>query len=269
MAAIGGERTYRIDGGTIGGQASYMVFIEQQATRAVLQALAMGGGAIGLAAGLMLKKMPPEPTPESTSVYIKETAEISAAVSLGGAGISATVSQEVEARATLNRSGTVDVELKYGLSGDESGSMFGKEAGQGASASGSFKLTIGTDGLPSAVEFTAELDHRISSTTTAERGTVTAHTLSAHIDILPSDRTEIAALAKRIQSGDTGAAGQLIHKLQAMAQGAKMTSGDSSYDYVKTEKQVGGGPVELSASDEVRTNFTSSESSSQKEVAPS
>lgn len=251
MAALGGERTYRIVGDP-------MLFLAQLAARAILQGIADMGGADGFAAGQLLKRMPPTPEPVRSSVYMKVSAEISAEISVGGAGAKASAKAEIEFRGTVNSDATSFLEVTASASAAASGTIGGKflgSAGVGfdGEVKSTFKIQLGTDGLPTAIEVSAEFETRTAATSEhASAGSATVHTSTTTMMITADDRAEIS----RLVQGLPGTGADLLRRLGSMAGNADTVTTEKTYDYVATEASLGGsGPVSAEWSSETRTNF--------------
>jgi hypothetical protein len=259
MAALGHERTYRLAAGS-----DVAAFIAQHVTRAILQGIKATGGEKGVAAGLMLRAMPPAPEPVSTSLYMKVGGELNASISVGNVGASGKIEGELEFRSTIGRDGTAELEASFKVGAEAaikmSGGAITDAAKYSAEASGSLKLICGPDGLPTAVEVEIALETRLGAEGkveagvgkgSAETGRAERQISSTRVEISPADRSTISEIVKRMPSS----AGELMSKLAEMTARGTTQTGTESYDYASGTLKVGGGPVEATLSTETRTNY--------------
>lgn len=258
-AAIGHSATYRIRDGMIGNRPAYAVFIEQQILRMVLQGIALSGTPAAIAAGLLLRRLPPEPSPISHSEYMKYTATVELALTAGATGAAAGAQAQV--KAAIVDGGAA---YEFTASAEAGASSGGGGAGAGAhvTAEMRFRVNLDKQGHPVSVDLVTVHKQRhkvfggvgtdqISGGATGEIEDV--DTATTHIPISAANRDHIGQLALSAATGHPASAQQLAGELNSMAGSSATTHTHETFRVTTEQAAVGGGPVELELKHETRT----------------
>lgn len=276
MATLGQERTYSVAKEQIDGRPVWMLLVEQQVARAILQGVRLQGGVGGVVAGEVLRHMAPEPEPMTTSTYLKVTAAASVEATLGGVGAKAGLQGEVEARHSTNDDGSGAIEFTARVEGEAAASYNGKGALAGGGMSVAVRATYDENGIITGVERVVESTSEIGGATSAAfesvddvadklkldiETTASRHetrTETTTLEIPPHQRDEFTRLVASAagvgdRMPDPAANAELLAKMAFLDEAAGAPEVEREiYTSTRSSGQVGQGPIEMTVTSERR-----------------
>lgn len=273
MAALQGERTYRIANTLIGGRPAYQVFIEQQIARYLLLAIANSGSPTAVAARLALLAMAPEPSPVSTSGALSVQGEFEVDCSVGGLGVKVEGDAETEVRLTVNDDGSSSCELSHTIDGSVAATFRGVGFAFEGEVSATIRAVLDDKGMPLRIEVELEGEGAAGGTAGAEVSVVGAdgqflegvrQRVTGAAEIPSAQRARLAQLV----SGLPATMSELLAELGTLDVDVSLTAETDHYTEAKGHVGVDTPVVDVDVDLERRVYGEHSETRFERELRP-